>query len=180
MNDFAECLRASHAASDWPGWESLYRQAFPGFREMVDHRENGEHQAAGIDRSIILANSKQILVDEKVRGRNRLTGKVYDDILLEVLSDRDRRTPGWVAKPLRADFIAYLILPLGKCYLLPVPQLQLAWARHGEQWAREYGTREALNPRWVTVNVPVPVGVLFLAIGACQRLSFDPMECIDA
>ena len=37
---------------------------------MVDHRDDGEHQRAGIDRSVILANSKQLLIDEKVRNKD--------------------------------------------------------------------------------------------------------------
>jgi hypothetical protein len=176
MNDFAECLKRSHAASNWPGWEPLYRRAFPQFAAMVDHRQNGEHQAAGIDRSITFANSKQILVDEKVRGRNKITGEVYDDILLEVLSDETRKTPGWVVKALRADYIAYLIAPLGICHLLPVIQLQSAWARYGADWRKKFGTKRAQNRSWVTLSVPVPVDVLYPAIGGCLHLRFEAFD----
>jgi hypothetical protein len=42
---------------------------------MIDHRQDGEHQRAGIDRSIVLNNSKQILIDEKVREK---TGQGLD------------------------------------------------------------------------------------------------------
>ena len=50
MHDFGESLRFSHSASDLPIWEEVYRQAFPSFAAMVDHRQDGEHQRAGIDR----------------------------------------------------------------------------------------------------------------------------------
>lgn len=169
----------SHYAADWPGWEFLYRQAFPSFVGMHDHRADGEWQRAGIDRSIILANSKQILIDEKVRGTNRKTGKVYPDILLEVLSDKERQTPGWAVKLIRADFIAYLIAPEGICHLLPVIQLQSAWFRYGETWTEKYGTRDAINDRWVTVNVPVPTTVLYPAIGSCLRIKVEPFDLVD-
>lgn len=178
-HDFAASLRASHAASDWSGWEPLYRSAFPSFAAMIDHRASGEHQRAGIDRSVVLANSKQILIDEKVRGKNARTGRVYDDVLLEVVSVRKPHCedePGWVKKAIRADYIAYLIAPLGRCYLLPVIQLQSAWTREGAEWTAKYKTREAPNRGYVTVNVPVPAAVLFQAIGAGLRLNFEPWE----
>lgn len=176
IHEFAPSLAMSHRAADWPGWLELYRAHFPTMVGCWDHRQDGDHQRAGIDRSILLANSKQILIDEKVRGRNKTTGRVYADILLETLSDRDRQTPGWIVKPLRADYIAYLIAPLGICYLLPVLQLQLAWSRYGDQWTAEYQTREARNNGWTTINVPVPANVLYPAIGSCLRSAFQPWE----
>lgn len=170
VHDFNESLRRSHAASDLPIWLEIYRQAFPTMQAAIDHRDDGEHQRAGIDRSVILANSKQILIDEKVRWR------AYDDIALEYWSDRDRRVPGWVCKPLRCDFICYAIAPLGRAYLLPVQQLQQAWQRHGDQWRKAYRDCNAQNARYVTVSCPVPVSVLFRAIGECLRVSFTPAE----
>ena len=177
-HDFAASLSASHAASDWPGWEALYRDAFPTFAAMIDHREDGEHQRAGIDRSIVLRNSKQILVDEKVRRRSA-HGRIYDDIFLETVSVRKpgrSDDPGWVEKEIRADYIAYLIAPLGKCYLLPTIQLQSAWALCGPNWRKRFGEREVPNHGYVTVGVPVPVKDLFTAIGDGLRLSCRPWE----
>jgi hypothetical protein len=179
IHDFRESLAFTHSAADWPGWEPLYRQFFPSMVSCCDHRDDGEHQRAGIDRSLTLANAKQILIDEKVRGRNKKTGRVYDDILLETLSDERRGIAGWATKPIRADYIAYLIAPLGRCYLLPVLQLQQAWCTNGTEWQKRYGTRRADNRDWVTINVPVPVDVLFPAIGAALRAGFDPWECTD-
>ena len=176
MHDFGESLRFSHSASDLPIWEEVYRQAFPSFAAMVDHRQDGEHQRAGIDRSVILENSKQILIDEKVRGRNRITGAVYDDIALEYLSVAEKGVPGWVCKPLRADYIAYAIVPLGKCYLLPVIQLQIAWYRCGDYWIERFKKIEAKNNGYTTVSVGVPVKDLFREIGGALRVTFQPLE----
>ncbi len=91
-----------------------------------------DHQRNGIDRSIVLQNGKTIWIDEKARGKNKITGKVYTDIALEFLSDEAQKTPGWVCKPLLCDYINYAIIPLGRAYLLPVQQLQTAWNRYGE------------------------------------------------
>lgn len=172
---FAESLAVSHAASDLPLWETIYRKAFPTFLSMNDHRQDGDHQRNGIDRSVILANSKVLLIDEKFRGKNK-NGTVYEDILLEYLSVKERNIPGWVCKPLMCDYIAYAIGPLGKCYLLPIPQLQKAWKENGDAWIDQYKPKEAQNVGYKTVSVGVPVSVLFKALGAALRVEFDPVE----
>lgn len=176
VHDFRKSLAMSHAASDWEGWEDVYRTAFPSFAAMVDHRQDGPHQRAGIDRSVTLANSKQLLVDEKVRGRNKVTGKIYEDIALEYLSDSKRKVPGWVCKPLLADYIAYAILPLGICYLLPVIQLQQAWMAHSAEWLHAYKIAVAKNTTWETMSCCVPPKVLYQAIGSTLRVHFAPCE----
>lgn len=177
--DFEQCLSQSHAASDLPFWEETYRKAFPNMEAMVDHRKDGEHQRAGIDRSIILDNAVQILVDEKVRGRNRKTGLVYEDIALEFISNDRFNTPGWVCKPLRCDYIAYAIAPVGRCYLLPVLQLQGAWRQCGNEWKERYGVRPVVNFGYRTLFTPVPVAVLYKAIGQMLRVTFTPHEIDD-
>jgi hypothetical protein len=183
-HNFSDSLAMSHAHDDLPLWKEVYEQAFPTMVTMICHRQDGDHQRNGIDRSIILANSKQITVDEKVRGKNRF-GYSYPDIALEYLSDRQRNVPGWVCKPLQCDYIAYAIAPRGKCYLLPVPQLQLAWTRNKDAWIKQYKEIRAENecPRsgrnWTTISVGVPVGVLFPAIGKCLRFEFEPCELTE-
>lgn len=141
---------------------------------------DGFWQREGIDVSITLASSKQILIDEKVRFRNRLTGKIYDDIALEVWSDRERKLKGWLQKQLRADYIAYAIAPLGVCYLLPVLQLQQAWSRWGQEWLGFYRTIEAKNygpgRSWITESVCMPAEHVFWAIEQCFKVSFKPYD----
>jgi len=168
VHDFNESLRSSHSASDLPIWLEIYKQAFPTLESCVDHRQDGEHQRAGIDRSLILSNSKQILIDEKVRWKS------YGDIALEYWSDKARRIPGWVCKPLRADYICYAVAPIGQAYLLPVQQLQQAWTRYAEVWTTAYDDCNAYNRNYVTVSCPVPIPVLFKAIGECLRVQFTP------
>lgn len=184
VHNFAESLARSHAAEDLPCWAEAYKQAFPTMVAMVNHRADGDHQRAGIDRSITMENSKQILIDEKVRYRNEKTGEVYEDIALEFWSDAGGKTPGWVCKPLLCDYIAYAIAPLGKCYLLPVLPLQEAWRRNERDWAKEYpfvikAPNESYGRRWVTHSRGIPVAVLFKAIGSCLRVTFTPFEKKD-
>jgi len=172
LHNFKESLAASHRAEDLPIWLDVYRKAFPTMRAMINHREDGDHQRNGIDRSIILENSKQLLIDEKVRFKS------YPDIALEFLSAKETSTPGWVCKPLLADYIAYAVAPIGKCYLLPVPQLQEAWRRYGEEWKAQHFIAKAINisgaRRWTTLSCCVPVSKIFPAIGECLRVDFTP------
>lgn len=178
VHNFKDSLATSHAASDLPFWRECYLQAFPTMRAMIDHREDGFHQRQGVDRSIVLANSKQILIDEKVRGRNKKTNRVYPDIALEYLSSVEHSTPGWVCKSLMCDYIAYAIAPLGRCYLLPVNQLQSAWKVNRDEWMARSDTKQidAQNNGYRTRSLCIPVGVLFTALGQQFRLSFTPCE----
>lgn len=181
FHDFGKSLAESHEAEDLPFWKACYQKAFPTMVAMVCHRKNGDHQRHGIDRSITLENSKQILIDEKVRGRNKITGVVYEDISLEYLSDAERGVPGWVCKPLLADYIAYAIAPIGKCYLLPVQQLQQAWRDHPE-WMKRFtivAKNEYRGRHWETHSKPVKVKELFQAIGKCLRVEFEPCEVFN-
>jgi hypothetical protein len=177
-----------------PFWEVFYRQLFPDFQAMCFHPSDSPQQRLGVDRSIILTHGKQLTVDEKVRFKD------YGDICLEHVSDRERNTPGWVCKPLVADYIAYVIMPpavpseewlfkelqpkspldlKGKTFLLPVVQLQAAWRRHGDDWIGRYRRphHEAKNcengKSWTTLFTPVPVNVLYPAIGAALRCEWD-------
>ena len=178
INNFDECLRQSHDAADFPIWEEIYRQAFPTFASMTDHRESGYWQGLGIDRSVTLEDAQQILVDEKIRYRNKHTRKVYDDIALEYVSNDRRNTPGWVCKDLRCHYIAYAIAPLGKCYLMPAIQLQLAWRRHGAEWLanNDYPNISAPNHNYNTLSCCVPTKIVFRAIHEGFLATFEPFE----
>lgn len=176
-HDFGQSLRVSHSASDLAIWGEVYRSAFPTMVAMIDHRQDGEHQRAGIDRSVILANSKQVLIDEKYRTEsyqiwNPVTEERERDILLEFVSVDTTNAPGWVCKPQRADYIAYAIGPVGECYLLPVPQLQHAWNDRGETWKEWFGVKVAKNRGYNTLNTPVPVSEVLGAITDALVLSF--------
>jgi hypothetical protein len=177
---FDESLARSKEAGVLPFWNEAYRNAFPDLIGICRHDADGFWQREGIDVSITLANTKQILIDEKVRFRNKLTGKIYDDIALEVWSDRDRKLKGWLQKSIRADYIAYAIAPLGICYLLPVLQLQQAWNKWGKEWISFYKTIGSRNygpsRSWVTESVCMPAEHVFWAIEQCLKVSFKPIE----
>lgn len=112
-------------------WNDIYQKAFPGYHAQVSH-PSGEHwgQYAGIDRTITLVSGTHITVDEKLRY------SPYKDVLLEYWAVKEKNVPGWICLDLACDFVAYTVLPLGLCYLLPFPLLRHAWHLHGEEWKK--------------------------------------------
>ena len=166
VHDFQASLERSASYVDAPWWETVYRAAFPSFATMVVMRQDGWAQRGGIDRKIVLASGKTFDIDEKVRERD------YPDFCLEYLSDRDRRAPGWVAKDLACDFIAYAFVPSQRCYLLPFPALRKAWHGNGLKWIADYPRIEAQNRDYVTVSVAVPITVVLDAMERAMVLSW--------
>jgi len=183
-HSFKKSLAESHRIESLPFWERVYREKFPTFKEMRIHRYDQGRQALGVDRSIILLNGERILIDEKVRGRNKITGKVYKDIALEYMSDVERELFGWACKPMKSDFIAYAIAPMGLCYFLPVGSMQAAYKSNEEKWKQFYPKIESKNRegdhRWTTLSLAIPVVILSATIG--QELipvQFDPFDFAD-
>lgn len=169
ISDFHKDLDFSHETEDLPIWFDCYQQFFPNMVTMSSHRSDGYWQREGVDRSVILDNTKQILIDEKARRKS------YNDIALEYISNDQSRAAGWVCKPLKADYIAYAILPTGKCFLLPVIQLHQAWNKHGEDWKSSFFKIKAENKGYTTLSVAVPVDILFKSIGSFLRCNFSPI-----
>ncbi len=178
-HSFAESLAASRRVEELPFWEDVYRRAWDDVDVVRRHRANGEHQRAGIDTSILLKSSRQILIDEKFRRKD------YGDILIERWSSFDREgnrgvSPGWIVKPLRIDFIAYAILPAGRLYLLPFAPLQAAWRRYGREWMKGRAIdaeNEENGQTWVTRSWAVRPDVLFAAM--TEEYGFAPVA-LDA
>lgn len=165
VHDFATSLEKSNKHADAPWWGTVYSQAFPNLQAAHNVRQDGWAQRAGIDRQLVLEDGTILKVDEKVRE------EAWPDFCLEFWSDTRRRTPGWVAKDLTCDFIAYAFIPTEECYLLPFHLLRRAWRANGRAWVargreREGGFRivAARNHGYVTTSVAVPRGVVLSAI----------------
>ncbi|WP_273845440.1 hypothetical protein [Rubrobacter calidifluminis] len=167
VHDFEESLKRSHAYEDAPWWREVYERAFHNLQEMVSVRQDGWAQRAGIDRRLILADGTVLSVDEKVRERD------YPDFCLEYWSDRKRQIPGWVAKDLTCDYIAYAFVPSRTCYLLPFQLLRRAWREHHRRWVGTYRKVEALNRGYVTVSVAVPIEVVLEAISDAMAVRWS-------
>lgn len=178
VHDFKESLAKSHAEQDAPYWAVVYRKAFGDRLQAIQNvRNDGWAQRGGIDRLLMLADGTTLKVDEKVRYKD------YPDILLEMWSDRDRRTPGWAVKDLTCDFIAYAFKPSQTCYLLPYQLLRRAVKEQGSAWwalavAEKDGfyRKEAKNPGYVTVSMAVPTEILLAAICDAMIITWTSAE----
>ena len=158
IHDFKECLERSNNYSNEPWWEGVYKNAFPTMKEMVNIPDDGWAQRAGIDRILILNSGKTLYIDEKVRESS------YNDILLEYWSSIESKIPGWIAKDLATDFIAYVFKPTKKCYMLPFQLLRLSWKKNHREWVKNHRIVEAKNKNYTTVSVCVPIEILLESI----------------
>lgn len=173
VHNFSRSLALSASYADAPWWRVVYDAFFPGYAAMVNVRDDGPQQRAGIDRVITLETGRVVRVDEKVRAED------WPDFLLEVWSDFQNRKPGWIAKDLECDFIAYAFIPSRRCYLLPFLTLRVAWKRHGREWsdraqlgAPGYRVVRADNGRYTTVSIAVPIADLLDALSGAQVMTW--------
>lgn len=166
VHSFAESLARSSAEADNPIWGEIYRKAFHNFDSMTCVRADGWAQRGGIDRVLTLKSGKTLSVDEKVRAKD------YGDVLLEYWSDERGRVPGWVAKDLACDFVAYAVLPARTCYLLPFQLLRRAWRANGADWVKRHRRILAENIGYTTVSVGVPVVELFAALNDSMSITW--------
>ena len=166
VHDFQKSLERSHQYADAPWWLEVYREAFPNLASAVCVRDDGWAQRGGIDRILTLTSGKTLSVDEKVRDED------WPDILLEYWSNEGRKVPGWVAKDLACDFIAYAFVPSQTCYLLPFQTLRAAWRKNHKVWVKRHKRIEAENPGYVTVSVAVPIPVLMSALSDAMKIEW--------
>lgn len=174
VHNFEERLGFSHDYAQAAWWLECYRRAFPNLLSCVEVRDDGWAQRAGIDRVLTLADGKVIKIDEKVREKD------YGDILLEFWSNYERRSRGWICKPLDCDFIAYAIVPRATCYLLPTLLLQRAWRERGPEWclaakSKKSGFRyvDAQNEGYVTKSIAVPIDVVMSGIAGAISVGWS-------
>jgi hypothetical protein len=166
-HNFEKSLARSHSFADADWWEPVYREAFSNFKMMIDQRQDGWHQRAGIDRQVILNDSTVLKIDEKADEAGTR------NIFLEYWSDRDRKVPGWVAKDLSCDYIAYALIATQRCYLLPFHTLRRAWRLNRRHWVDTYGAKHIANEGYWTVGVPVPIPVLFPALTDAMTIQWN-------
>jgi hypothetical protein len=185
MSQFSAALGVAEASSTSAWLDGVYRDAFLDVASIA-RSESGKYTAQdnGVDVVILLKRDKVIRVEEKIRTRD-----FGDDVLLELKSNEERKTPGWLLKPYTADFIAYAVPSSGRCLLLPVLLLRRAWKVFGPEWyslaksecdgfklkrGETHGTTGCLLYR--TLNIAVPTVRLLAGIGDACRASMTVSE----
>lgn len=159
MNDFKKQLAYSLDVTRNEDFDRFYFEAFPRLQrvEHISFEEQPELQLQGIDKKLHFKNGYITTVDEKVRT------KAYEDIFLEILSNRERKKPGALFT-IKADYMTYFIEPTGKAYLIPMLPLRMAWENNYKVWRKEYPYRIAKNTNYTTMGIAIPTDTLFKAI----------------
>jgi hypothetical protein len=168
VNDFRKDLAFSENASNESFWQDIYEVAFPSMVCAVACSGDTASQRLGIDRLVHLSSGRTLRIDEKVRR------VVYEDILIEYLSNDVTGAPGWIEKELQIDYLAYAFLPTETVYLLPWDLLRRAWRRNKNNWLNKYKTIRAQNPGYVTLSVAVPIRTLRIEVANASMVRRTP------
>lgn len=170
VHEFAAQDAYSKAPADEAFWLAAYKAFFPDFLSMSPCVPNVDAQRMGVDRVIVLANGREVRLDEKKRPQSYMDADGNPDILLEFLSNDQTGAPGWIEKPLLIDYIAYALMDVQTVYMLPWDGLRRVWRGNGGGWKKRYGVKKAANNGYMTHSVPVPVPELYRAISAACRV----------
>ena len=152
INDFHTDLAYSLETVNEKELNSFYLQFF-FLAKRVENVTDLEIQKKGIDKFIHCSNGKIISIDEKIRRKD------YGDILVETYSNLEQKKYGWIIYS-QCDFIAYIIQPTKKLYMLPTTILQKTCFRNYSKWANEKTLKDALNKGYTTRNLSIPTGIL--------------------
>lgn len=177
VHNFGQSLKISMDLNGEVDWLAVYQGLWPEMIACVRIDANCEWQKRGVDRLILLPGGKELTVDEKVRPA-RKNGAIYDDFLVEEWSDFRRQKPGWTLdKSKWCDYVAYAIISVQKCYLLPFELLRLTCTNNLPRWKEEAQTRnrkpiDVLNEGWTTRCWPVRWVELFHAMDQQMMLSY--------
>lgn len=121
MNDFKIQLEASEKDRLKKHWKWIYENTLILGRPYKNdvYSEDGAIQRSGADEAIsvlIDGRWKHFFIDRKVREK-RKDGRVYEDILLEYVSNDRTNTPGWsIKKDSITDIVYYLNKMNNTCY----------------------------------------------------------------
>jgi len=169
VHSFGESLEESHKLDQEHNFIELYERMWPDVVSAQRIDADSHLQRSGVDRLIVLQTGKQITIDEKVRKED------YGDILLELVSVGHYSTngfiekkPGWTVDMTKiCDFIAYVVLPSARCYLLPFDLLRNATIANMDAWKANPKCRfpkDSDNFTYITRNIAVPWDILKPAI----------------
>ena len=165
MNDFKTDLEYSLEASDLDMFDNFYKRIFGKSLLKVEIVTDRVLQFRGVDKILHFASGKTLMIDEKKRRKD------YGDILLEIWSNTETKTRGWVYKPF-TDYICYAIMPANKCYLLPSVLLKLWVKENFAQFDTFFRKVEAKNEGYVTTSYAIPTDILLEGLKQTMQKNF--------
>ena len=149
----------------------LYFKDFVFYSDV--ERSANPAQLAGIDAFVLLSSGKVVTVDFKADK--------YDSprFCIEILSDVERRKPGWLIKPgYLVDYIAYLFTARDECYFLPTEALRnavkanyAAWKDLADRRLNGFRWIEAANKTYTTLSLGVPIEQIERLLGTNMCVS---------
>ena len=132
-------------------WWEFYKKTFPSllrFKRVSSKEEN----IKGYDRILCVGKHNKIILIEEKEDKYK-TGNFF----LEYISNDSTRSPGWICKPLKAEYIAYYFINYNKHYLFDTRLLQYVWIVNNEDWKYKYGIKIVPNIDYNTLGVAVPI-----------------------
>ena len=85
--------------------------------------ENSRQQQ-GIDKILTLSDGSTLAIEEKFRYKG------YNDVALEIYSSLEDKTPGWAVKDIRANIVAYWVVPDQKVWIFDSRKLRFVLQEH--------------------------------------------------
>lgn len=165
---FYSDLAYSKAESRKPYWKAAYKRYFrdPHLTcELIEPMEKGQPDS-GADKIITLSCGQQLTVDEKTSKGNFQDSEIFLEYEHEY--DSGEIKDGWVRntdKADKCDYIAYSKPAISCVYILPLRDLQLAFAEHEDMLQAEYPSFPARNESWTTYSIRLPVEAVHELLG---------------
>ena len=156
MGVFSEDLKFSLAPSTRLKINEFYLNKFPMVID-IEEVEELELQKKGVDIKLCFEDGSFLYIEEKLRRQD------YGDIFLEIIANSSKKSLGW-SLTCQADYIAYIVEPTARVYLLPVQILKMALLNNYNNWIFEYGTKKSNNLTYYSLGVCVGIDVLYEAI----------------
>lgn len=159
--------------------DSVYKAFFGKYLQRIervteDNPASHELQKLGIDVVLHLSwtfngigFTDEVKIDEKIRPVK------WNDFIVEIYSDTERKTPSWIFKP-GADYIAYAFMETKECYFLQRLMLLLWTCGNKDYLELECEKKEVENERglrkWVTTSYIVPKRKLLAGLSNIQYI----------
>lgn len=149
-----------------PRWSQAYHEFFPGLSN-IEIVSDSKYQDSGVDKIIYMKDGIQYNIDEKVDRKG------YPRFPIEIIQDSITGRPGWAVKEGQmTDYIAYLVKPDQKYYLIPYQELKDAYRRNEQQWLNMAKSRERNGFLYRIVKNDKKGGVVWHTHNICVPLNF--------
>jgi hypothetical protein len=137
INCYLDSLRKSENVIP----DAFYKSIFGQSSIVTTIPPNTHLQLYGnADKMITKKDGTVIYVEEKVREKD------YGDFLIEILSNVELKTPGWIEKDnCVSEYLIYFIKPTKIAYVMKFKDIQSEWRKHKSLWTLLFPTKTTLT-----------------------------------